>query len=185
VGVALVDGHVDVYDGRLSPTGEAADMPMSVALGLGPQAWVDAAGGVSADPARYVALGARDPEEARDIAPLLAGPLADIEILPPGELRAEGIARAAIRATERLGPFFVHLDVDVLGEDAMPATDYLMPDGLDWDELAQLLAPLGASENLVGFSLGCLNPEKDPGGACTERTVALLETALSGTSASR
>ena len=28
-GVAYVDGHVDVYDGRTSPTGEAADMPLA------------------------------------------------------------------------------------------------------------------------------------------------------------
>ena len=79
---------------------------------------------------------------------------------------------------ERLGPFFVHLDVDVLGEDEMPATDYLMPAGLDWDELAELLAPLGAAEHLTGLSLGCLNPEKDPDGTYTERTVALLEATL-------
>ena len=26
----------------------------------------------------------------------------------------------------------------------MPATDYLMPGGLEWDELAELLAPLCA-----------------------------------------
>jgi arginase len=32
LGVAYVDGHVDVYDGTTSPTGEGADMPMSVAL---------------------------------------------------------------------------------------------------------------------------------------------------------
>src|SRR6185312_597911 len=31
LGVAYVDGHVDVYDGATSPTGEGADMPMSVA----------------------------------------------------------------------------------------------------------------------------------------------------------
>ena len=42
----------------------------------------------------------------------------------------------------------------------MPATDYLMPAGLDWDELAELLAPLGASPALAGVSLACLNPEK-------------------------
>ena len=30
-------------------------------------------------------------------------------------------------------------------EAAMPATDYLMPDGLEWDELAELLAPLAGA----------------------------------------
>jgi arginase len=76
------------------------------------------------------------------------------------------------------GRFWVHLDVDVLDERAMPATDYLMPDGLLWDELAALLRPLGASPGLAGLSLGCLNPEKDPGGAYTDMTCALLSGAL-------
>jgi arginase len=66
----------------------------------------------------------------------------------------------------------------VLDERAMPATDYLMPDGLLWDELAALLRPLGASPGLAGLSLGCLNPEKDPGGAYTDMTCALLSGAL-------
>jgi arginase len=179
VGVAYVDGHVDVYDGQSSPTGEAADMPMSVAFGLGPDAWVQAAGGPSAAPSDVVVLGARDPEEARDIAALRAGELAAVEVLGPDELREEGLASAAERAAQRLGPrLFVHLDVDVLDERAMPATDYLMPDGLQWDELAALLEPLGRSPALAGLSLGCLNPEKDPDGSMTERTCALLVAAL-------
>ena len=69
LGVAYVDGHVDVYDGTTSPTGEGADMPMSVALGRGPDAWVDAAGGASVAPADVVVLGARDPEAADTAGP--------------------------------------------------------------------------------------------------------------------
>jgi arginase len=30
VGPAYLDGHLDLYDGVTSPTGEAADMPISV-----------------------------------------------------------------------------------------------------------------------------------------------------------
>jgi arginase len=182
LGVAYVDGHVDVYDGTTSPTGEGADMPMSVAFGRGPDAWVDAAGGASVAPADVVVLGARDPEEAADIADLRAGTLAALEVLGPAELRAEGLPAAGARAARRLGadgrPFWIHLDLDVLDERAMPATDYLMPHGLEFNELAQLLAPLGSSPALAGLSLGCLNPEKDPDGSYTERTCALLAGAL-------
>jgi arginase len=182
LGVAYVDGHVDVYDGTTSPTGEGADMPMSVAFGRGPEAWVDAAGGASVAPADVVVLGARDPEEATDIADRRAGTLAALEVLGPAELRAQGLRVAGARTAQRLGadgrPFWIHLDVDVLDERAMPATDYLMPDGLEWNELAQLLAPLGSSSALAGMSLGCLNPEKDPDGGYTERTCALLAGAL-------
>ena len=79
----------------------------------------------------------------------------------------------------RLGRFWIHLDVDVLDERVMPATDYLMPRGLEWEELAELLAPLGASPAAIGLSVGCLNPEKDPGGLLTERTCDLLVASLS------
>jgi arginase len=157
-------------------------MPMSVAFGRGPAAWVDAAGGASAAPGDVVVLGARDPEEAADIADLRAGTLAALEVLGPDELRAEGLGAAGARAARRLGAdgrrFWIHLDLDVLDERAMPATDYLMPEGLEWDELTELLASLGASPGLAGLSLGCLNPDKDPGGPFTERTCALLAGAL-------
>jgi arginase len=181
LGVAYVDGHVDVYDGRTSPTGEAADMPMGVAFGRGPDPWVRAAGGASTAPERVVVLGARDPEEAEDIAALLAGELAALEVVGPEELRAAGPAAAAQRAADRLGGgrFWLHLDVDVLDEVAMPATDYLMPGGLEWDELAALMGPLAASPALAGVSLGCVNPEKDPTGEYTRRTCDLLAAALS------
>ena len=182
VGVAYVDGHVDVYDGQSSPTGEAADMPMGVAFGFAPQAWVDAAGGASVAPADVAVLGARDPEEAQDIAGLLKRRLPDLEVLAPADLRSEGPAAAAERTAGRLaagpGRFWLHLDVDVLDERAMPATDYLMPGGLDWDELAELLGPLVASPALAGLSLGCVNPEKDPEGTYVERTSELLATTL-------
>jgi arginase len=168
-GVAYVDGHVDVYDGRTSPTGEAADMPLAVAFGFGPERWVAAVGGATTASQDVVVLGARDPEEAADIAGLLAGPLAPLTVLGPGELD-----RVRVPAM----PFWIHLDVDVLDERAMPATDYLMPGGLDWDELTALMTPLGASRALAGLSLGCVNPEKDPDGTYVERTCALLERVL-------
>jgi arginase len=183
VGIVSVDGHVDVYDGRTSPTGEGADMPLAVAFGLGPAAWVDAAGGPSARPEEAVVLGARDPEEAVDIAALLDGELAELVVLSPDDLRAQGLRQtgelSGARLAERAGCFWIHLDVDVLDERAMPATDYLMPDGLEWEELAELLAPLCSSSAVAGLSIGCLNPEKDPGGRLTQRTSDLVLASLS------
>jgi arginase len=182
VGIANVDGHVDAYDGVTSPTGEAADMPLSVAFGLGPAAWVETAGGPTAEPAQAVVLGARDEEEARDVAPLLEGALAGLLVLSPDELRRRGLRASgelgAERLAERAGRFWIHLDVDVLDQAAMPATDYLMPGGLGWEELAALLAPLCASPAVAGLSIGCLNPEKDPGGRLTQRTSDLVAAAL-------
>jgi arginase len=183
VGIANIDGHVDVYDGRTSPTGEGADMPLAVAFGFGPAAWVEAAGGSSTRPEESVVLGARDPEEAVDIAGLLEGDLAELLVLSPDDLRAQGLRQAGELTAERLGQragcFWIHLDVDVLDERAMPATDYLMPDGLEWEELAELLPPLCTSSAVAGLSIGCLNPEKDSGGLLTQRTCDLVVASLS------
>jgi arginase len=42
VGLAYLDGHLDLYDHLTSPTGEAADMPVAVLLGLGQAGLLDA-----------------------------------------------------------------------------------------------------------------------------------------------
>jgi arginase len=65
VGLAYIDGHLDLYDGETSPTGEAADMPISVALGFGPALWADAVGGASVRGDDVAILGYRDLEESQ------------------------------------------------------------------------------------------------------------------------
>ncbi len=95
-------------------------------------------------------------------------------------MRAVGPGTAAAEVASilgELGPFWLHFDVDVLDQDVFPATDYLMPGGMDWGELRSVLAPLLASPALVGASLACYNPEKDPGQACGRALVDVLGTA--------
>jgi arginase len=178
LGLAHLDGHLDLYDGDTSTTGEAADMPISVALGIGPAAWVEAAGGACAIPERTALVGFRD--RAESIADGMRQP--EDLVRPPllygaEELRERGVAAAGEELAARLtaaGPFWLHLDVDVLDEAVFPATDYLQPAGLDWGELAAVLAPLASSEQLIGASLACYNPEKDPGLECGRRLVEAL-----------
>jgi arginase len=171
IGLVHVDGHLDLFDGETSPTGEAADMPISVALGLGPDAWVREAGGPSVTPERTALLGSHDPEESLDAAPRTPS-----IVLTAADLRARGPADAATRVAALVGgmPFWLHLDVDVLDRRVFPATDYAMPGGLDWDELRTLLAPLLAAPSLIGTSLACYNPEKDPDLACGRQLVDSL-----------
>ena len=37
VGLVYIDGHLDLYDGSTSPSGECADMPLAIMLGRGPR----------------------------------------------------------------------------------------------------------------------------------------------------
>ena len=103
LGVAYVDGHVDVYDGRSSPTGEAADMPMGVAFGLGPAAVGRGgrrperrAGATSSCSARAI------PRRRRTSRELLAGRLAALERARPGRAAREGPADGGRPAAARL-----------------------------------------------------------------------------------
>jgi arginase len=178
IGLAHVDGHLDLYDGVTSPTGEAADMPVSVALGLGPEAWVEAAGGPSLTPDRTAIVAHRDQEESREHGMLQPAELDGLLHPSVDDVRAEGPEASARRIASVLAsaaPFWLHLDVDVLDQEVFPATDYLMPGGMAWEELTPALGTLLASPALAGVSLGCYNPEKDDAGrSCGRALVAAL-----------
>ena len=103
-------------------------MPLAVALGFGLAAWVDAAGAPRRR-RRRASCWERDPDEAVDIAPLLEGKLAELVVFSPDDLRAQGLRDAGELAAARPERYWIHLDVDVLDERVMPATDYLMPGG--------------------------------------------------------
>lgn len=178
IGLAYLDGHLDLYDGDTSPTGEAADMPISVVLGRGPAAWVEAAGGAGAAAERVSIVGYRDRDES--IRHGMAQPQEldpEPDHRPVETVRESGPRRTGEEVAARLaalGPFWLHFDVDVLDQGAFPATDYLMPGGLDWGEAGSLLEPLLRSEAMIGTSIACYNPEKDPGGGCGRALVAAL-----------
>jgi len=174
VGLAYADGHYDVYDHRTSPTGEAADMPIGVLLGFGEPGLLAASG---PEPAlavdRLRVLGARDREEWADVAELVtvlgivnSGP----EEIAHGPVAAGARAAAALRSNG----FWLSLDLDVVDQNDFPATDYLMPGGISMDDLHDLLLPLGRDDAIIGASVACYNPTKDPGGVLGGRLVDLL-----------
>src|SRR5690348_10256988 len=167
VGIVNVDGHIDAYDHRSSPTGEAADMPVAALLGLG---WPDLLRLMGAEPvvARgdAVVVGARDPDEAADLGdlPEQLGILRqdrDTVVADPQAAGRTAVAHFA-SGTATAPVYWVHLDVDVLDETVFPATDYLMPNGLDLEQLGDVLRPIVQHPAMIGFSLGCYNPSKDP-----------------------
>ncbi len=186
--IAYVDGHLDLYDGDTSPTGEAADMPLAVALDRGPSEWSAAAGDYTLVPADLAILGFRDHEEAKGLGSLLPADLEGGEFIDAPAIREQGLAAVGAATAERLaarglaardeGGFWVHVDLDVLDEQVFPATDAFVPDGLDWDELAELLEPMTTHPACIGVNVVCFNPEKDPDGESARRIVELLDRVL-------
>lgn len=182
IGLAYFDGHLDLFTGQTSPTGEGADFPVAAALGIAPDEHNEVLGETPVVPAGRMALiGARDQEELDLIAPLPKD-LGIGRIEYRDDLRHEDLERVGRSLADDLGGgdsrFWLHLDLDVLDRDVFPATDYLMPDGLSMPELRALIAPLAGSPGLVGVDITCFNPEKDPEGRCGAELAELLRATL-------
>lgn len=182
VGLAYLDGHLDLYDGQTSTTGEPADMPISVLTGNGPAAWSAEIGAPLVGRGQLTLLGQRDRDEAAEYGSVLPEDAGLDAELAPAALRELGMTEAGVAARDQLarvaGRYWVHLDVDVLDERAFPATDYLMPGGLSCEELSSLMRPLLAGPALAGLSLACYNPAKDSGGAGARYLVDLFRELL-------
>jgi arginase family enzyme len=185
-GLWFVDGHADFYDGETSPTGEAADMDLAILTGHGPAGLVDAdpptparaarAADAPLDPTATVLLGHRPPGLSADVAFENARLDPAIRALTAPEIRERGPAAVGEEAAARLAGrrAWLHLDLDVLDEDALPAVTYPQPLGLAWDEIAGLVRPLAVVPGLAGVSLADFNPERDPDGVHAARVVDLL-----------
>jgi arginase len=174
-GLWFVDGHADFYDGASSPTGEAADMDLAVLTGHGPRGlFADEQRLV--DPAAVVLLGHRPDTLHPDVAEENARLDPAIRALTAPAVRERGAGRAGREAAEALAhlPAWLHLDLDVLDESALPAVSYPQPLGLDWDELVALVRPLAAAPGLLGVSVADFNPDLDVGGVHADRVVGAL-----------
>jgi arginase len=178
-GLAFVDGHLDCYTGRSSPTGEIADMELAVILGIGPAGLTGLTGGQRLlEPTAIMHLGARDQREAAGYGapdPAVCAP--EMLQISSEQVVLLGPAATGATAAARLGAlpgFWVHLDLDVLSTAAMPAVDYPQPGGLDTDQLQELLRPLTTARGFRGMDVTILNPTRDTGGMSARRAVQLL-----------
>jgi arginase len=171
-GLWFVDGHADFHDGELSPTGEAADMELSILTGHGPQGLLDGRE-PPLDPGAVVLVGHRPDELGEEVAAENARLDPAIEAHTSAEVRERGPLTLAAAAAARLAgtTAWLHVDLDVLDESALPAVSYPQPQGIDWAELAQLVAPLAAATNLIGISIADFNPDRDPDGTHAQRVV--------------
>ena len=171
-GLWFIDGHADFFDGESSATGEAADMDLAILTGHGPPGLLDPDGPLL-EPDAVVLLGHRPAELHPDIArenarldpAIHAVTAAEVREWRPAQVGADAAARLAGR------PAWLHLDLDVLDEDVLPAVTYPQRLGLDWGELVELAQPLVAAPNLLGVSVADFNPDRDFDGAYAMQVV--------------
>jgi arginase len=182
-GLLFLDGHADFYQPEASLTGEAADMDLALVSGRGPAIVTDLDGGRPyvrdedivlfghRDAAAALKYGSQDVRET------------DITVLDLQTVRKAGVSAAATAAVHQLAGsdrqgFWIHLDVDVLDDAVMPAVDYRMSDGLDFEELVTVLEAAIGSGRAVGLDLTIFNPNLDPNRTVARQLVKALARGL-------
>jgi arginase family enzyme len=92
-------------------------------------------------------------------------------------IRTEGIDQAGAAAVTHLeggSGFWIHVDLDVLSPDWMPAVDSPDPGGMTPTELTKVLKRAIGSRKCVGMELTIYDPERDPTGRCANLIVEIL-----------
>jgi arginase len=178
-GLVFIDGHADFQHPSDEPNGEVASLDLALVTGRGPVMLTNLDGlrplvrDEDVALIGYRAFGDNDhvlEEHVRETA------ITGVD-LP--EIRERGAASAlgkALTAVTRPGVegFWVHLDVDVLDDDLMPAVDYRHPGGLTWEEAAEILRGLLHASGARGLELTIFNPRLDPGGGLARRLSDLI-----------
>src|SRR5215472_8970276 len=177
-GLLFVDGHEDAWPPRASPTGEAADCELGLALRMFDDILAPRLRAVlpRIRAGNVIAIGPRDAGElAAAGVPTLAGRLR--ALIRPPELAADGCAAAAATLP---APWWLHTDLDVLATTELAAVDYPQPGGLTWQQLGQLTSAALAAPGCAGWSVCIYNPDLDPGLDGADAIIGYLTQAIAG-----
>jgi len=179
-GLLFVDGHEDAWPPPMSPTGEAADCELGLALRLFDTGLSSQLRAVlpRIDPADVAAVGPRDAAE------LTTAGVASLDgqlgaLIRPGQLTADRYAAALASLPQS---WWLHTDLDVLTTAELAAVDYPQPGGLTWDQLAGLTATALAADGCAGWSVCIYNPDLDPGRDGADAIVSYITQAITATS---
>lgn len=168
-GLFFLDGHTDFIGPELSGTGGAAGMDLAIVTGYGHDKLTNIHNQKPYFKEKNVFCVGNREYHQEYVRPILGS---DIEYLDLMKLRANGLEYTANQFLEMVGAqkldgFFIHLDVDVLNDNIMPAVDSREIDGLTYKEFKELLIPLFSSDKAVGIEITILDPNLDPNGKYT------------------
>ncbi|WP_458120056.1 arginase family protein [Paenibacillus sp. Z6-24] len=179
-GLFFLDGHTDYITPDLSQTGGIAGMDLAIAAGVGDERLTNLEQCKPyVEPQHIFCVGNREYDQAY-VKPVLES---DVHYYDLARVRSEGIqpmveSFLAMMNEQELDGFLIHLDVDVLNDALMPAVDSRQPDGLSYEELAEILISLVSHRLAVGMEVTILDPSLDPDGQYTAALVNHLTDVL-------
>ncbi|HEY0679990.1 MAG TPA: arginase family protein [Chitinophagaceae bacterium] len=173
-GLFFLDGHTDFMWPSLSQTGGAAGMDLAIVTGYGHDKLTDIHGQKPYFKEEHVwCVGNREYEEwyVNTIRE------SSIHYIDLDSLRQTGIKKCVtdfIKMVDanNLDGYWIHIDVDVLNDDIMPAVDSRQPDGLNYPEFNELMKYLLSDPKATGLEITILDPDLDSSGLYTKEFVA-------------
>ena len=186
-GLFFLDGHTDFIWPELSATGGAAGMDLAIVTGYGH----DKLTNIHElkpyfDENNVFCVGNREYDKAYT-RPILES---KIKYLDLKKLRKNGLVKTVNQFLElveknNLDGFFIHVDLDVLNDNLMPAVDSRETGGLSYKEFSELLIPLLSNKKATGMEITILDPDLDPSGKYTiefiENFVEIFKSAKAST----
>lgn len=176
-GLFYLDGHTDFIPAHLSETSAAAGMDLAIITGTGHEKLTDIRGlkPYFLEENIYCA-GNAETDDEEYVQQIINS---DIHYFDLYELRKKGFGKTAedflkMISSKALDGFFIHLDVDVLSDELMPAVDSRRVDGIDYDNLREILRPLVHSPLCFGIEITVLDPDDDETGTYTQTFVKNL-----------
>jgi arginase len=177
-GLVFLDGHEDAWPPRASPTGEAAESELGLALRMFDPLLDPRLRAVlpSIRASDVVAVGPRDQAELAAAGVVtLSGQLR--ALIRPEELAVRDCAAAMAALPE---PWWLHTDLDVLATTELAAVDYPQPGGLTWRELATITDAALSLDGCAGWSVCIYNPDLDPDRSGAAGIISYLSQAIAG-----
>jgi arginase len=146
-GVVWFDAHGDVQTPETTTSGYLPGMPLRLLTGYRPELIATRLGLRPVPEHRIVLVG------ARDLDPPEAAYLAGAAIR---RREAVGLTTGVLTAADLpAGPFYVHVDMDVIDGAGLPGLRYPVPGGPDAAQLADALCMLLASGQVAALGLAC------------------------------
>ncbi|SFM99121.1 arginase [Chryseobacterium oleae] len=176
-GLFYLDGHTDFIPVSLSETAAAAGLDLAIITGMGHEKLTNIQG---LKPyfleENIFCVGNAETDDEEYVAQIINS---DIQYFDLYELRKNGFGKTAedflkLVNNKALDGFFIHLDVDVLKDELMPAVDSRMEDGIDYKNLREMLKPLIHSPLCFGIQITVLDPDYDENGTYTKPFVKNL-----------
>lgn len=169
-GLFYLDGHTDYIPARLSPSGGAAGMDLAIVCGLGHEKLTN----IDNQKPYFLeenvfCVGNAETDDEEYVGEIINSKINYFDLY---KVRKNGFRKTsedflALINEKNLDGFFIHFDVDVLNDKIMPCVDSRMKDGIDYDNLKEILQPLIHNEKCFGIEITILDPDYDPNGEYT------------------